>query len=223
VAHLRRRRTEWVVSQQVHPKHCGELADSPPDPSVTDDADRCAVQVTHGNLAAIRPPAIPHEIGQRPQSLHQMRKQREYTLGDGSGSTPRCDHDRDTPCRGRAEVDVVDTDTGTRDDAQLCGAGEKRGINDGVGPHDRADGIGDVPRAGIGDKCNFLAEDPGDQRPDLRCRVPRLADGRQSRPQPTAIAGVAGSPPNVARGTAGTCCHVPRSLEAAAAARTSAT
>ena len=63
---LRRRRAEWVVRQQVHPERCSELADPPPDPSVADDADRGAVQIAHGNLTAIRPPAVPDEIGQRP-------------------------------------------------------------------------------------------------------------------------------------------------------------
>mgnify|MGYP003557115052 CR=1 FL=1 len=63
---LRRRRAEWVVRHQVHSERCGEVPDPPPDPSVADDADHGTVQVTHGNQAAIRPPAVPDEIGRRP-------------------------------------------------------------------------------------------------------------------------------------------------------------
>ena len=59
---------------------------------------------------------------------------------------------------------MVDTDTGACEDAQPWRAREKRGIDDGVGTNDRADGVGDVLRAWIGDERNLLAEDPSDQR-----------------------------------------------------------
>ena len=118
---------------------------------------------------------------------------------------------------------MVDTDTGACDDAQPWRAREKRGIDDGVGTDDRADGIGDVLRAWIGDERNLLAEDPSDQRRiygaechdhrtvdnhDLTRSQWRVSPGRRRMSHPA---------------TAGTCCHVPRSVEAAAAAMTSAT
>ena len=59
---------------------------------------------------------------------------------------------------------MVHTDPGAGDDTQPWSAREKRGINDGVGPNYRADGIGDVLFAWICDEGNFLAEDPSDQR-----------------------------------------------------------
>ena len=61
---------------------------------------------------------------------------------------------------------MIDTDTGACDDAQPGGAHEKRGIDNGVGTNDRADGIGDILLAWIGDERNLLAEGPGDQ-----CRI----------------------------------------------------
>jgi hypothetical protein len=42
------------------------------------------------------------------------------------------------------------------------GAREKRGIDDRVGTDDRADCIGNIWFAWIGDKRNFIAEDAGD-------------------------------------------------------------
>ena len=58
---------------------------------------------------------------------------------------------------------MVHTHPGAGDDKQPCGAREKPGINDGVGPNDRADGVGDVLFAWICDEGDFLAEDPSDQ------------------------------------------------------------
>ena len=103
------------------------------------------------------------------------------------------------------------------------GARAKRGIDDGFGTHDRADGIGDILRVRIGDECDLLAEDVSDQR---RIYAAERHDHRtvdSHPPHPLTVADVAGSLPNVAAGTAGTCCQVPRSAEAAAAAMTSAT
>jgi hypothetical protein len=57
---------------------------------------------------------------------------------------------------------MVDTHAGAREDAQPWSAREKRGIDDRVGTDDRADGIGDVRFAWIGDKRNVIAEDAGD-------------------------------------------------------------
>jgi hypothetical protein len=93
-----------------------------------------------------------------------MQGQRKHTLSYSSGSAARRDDDRDASSGGRREIDVVHTDPGAGDDTQPRGAREKRGINDGVGPNDRADGVGDVLFAWICDKGNFLAEDPIDQR-----------------------------------------------------------
>jgi hypothetical protein len=57
---------------------------------------------------------------------------------------------------------MVDTHAGAREDAEPWGAREKRGIDDRIGTDDRADGIGDVRFAWIGDKRNVIAEDAGD-------------------------------------------------------------
>ena len=59
---------------------------------------------------------------------------------------------------------MVNTNPSACDDAQPWGTREKRGINDGVGPDDRADGVGDVLVAWIGNEGNLLAEDSSDQR-----------------------------------------------------------
>jgi hypothetical protein len=91
-----------------------------------------------------------------------MQGQREHTLSYSSGSTAWRDDDRDAPCGGRLEIDVVDTDTGACEDAEPRGACEKLGIDDGIGTDDRADCIGDVRFAWIGDKRNLIAEDVGD-------------------------------------------------------------
>src|SRR4249919_1938528 len=93
-----------------------------------------------------------------------MQGQREHTLGHSSGSTAWGDDDRDAPCGGRLEIDVVDTDTGAREDTQPRRAGEKRGIDDGGGTDDGADSAGDVLFAWIGDELNLDAKDPSDQR-----------------------------------------------------------
>jgi hypothetical protein len=148
----------------MHPECCGKFADPTPNPSVADDADRGAVQVTHGNLTAIRPSSVPDEIGRRPQSLEKMQGQREHTLGYSSGSTARSDDDRDASSGGRPEIDVLDTDARASDDTQPWGAREKCGIDKSVGTDDRAHGIGDVLCAWIGDESDLLAEDPSDQR-----------------------------------------------------------
>jgi hypothetical protein len=146
----------------VHSERSGKLTDAPPDPSIADDADRGAIKITQGKLAAICPPPLPDQFGRRPLSLDQMQGQREHALGHGSCSAARCNHDRNASCRGRLEIHVVDTNTGAREDAQPWGAREKRGIDDRVGTDDRADCIGDVRFAWIGDKRNFIAEDAGD-------------------------------------------------------------
>ena len=147
-----------------------------------------------------------------------MQGQREHTLGYSSGSTAWRNDDRNASYCGRRQIDVVDTDTGPCDDAQPWGAREKRGIDNGVGTDYRADGIGEILRAWIGDECDFVAEDPSDQRRihGAECHDHRRVDNHD----PTrALWRVSGSP-NVAPATAGTCCHVPRSAEAAAAAMT---
>ena len=153
-------------------------ADPPPDPPVADDADRRAVQVTHGKMAAIRPAAMPDEIGRRPQPLDEMQGQREHTLGYRPRSAARRDDDRNASCRGRWEIDVIDTNTGACDDAQPWGAREKPGIDDGVGTDDRPDGVGDVACAWFGDERNLFAEDPGDQRriDGAKCHNHRTVD-----------------------------------------------
>jgi hypothetical protein len=92
-----------------------------------------------------------------------MQGQRKHTFGYSSGPAARRDHDRDASAGGRQEIDMVHADPGAGDDTQPCGAREKRSINDGVGPNDRADGVGDVLLAWICDEGNFLAEDPSDQ------------------------------------------------------------
>ena len=93
-----------------------------------------------------------------------MQGQCEHPFGHSSRATARRDHDRDAPCCGRLEIDVVDADTGACEDTQPRGASKKRGIDDGVGTNDRAGGVGDVLFAWIGDKLNLLAKDPSDQR-----------------------------------------------------------
>jgi hypothetical protein len=92
-----------------------------------------------------------------------MQGHREHTLGYGSGSTPGRDHDRDASCRGRRKIDVIDTDTSACDDAQPGSAREERGIDDGVGTDDRADSIGSLLFAWIGDERYFISEDASDQ------------------------------------------------------------
>jgi hypothetical protein len=57
---------------------------------------------------------------------------------------------------------MVDTHAGAREDPEPWGAREKRSIDDRIGTDDRADGIGDVRFAWIGDKRNVIAEDVGD-------------------------------------------------------------
>ena len=152
-----------------------------------------------------------------------MQGQREHTLGHRSGPTAWRDDYRDASCCGRHEIDVIDTDPSACENAQPWGALEKRCIDDDVGPHDRADGLGDVLWGGIGDESDVLAKDPSDQRwiHGAECHHHRTLD--RHSPHPLAVTAAAGSPPNVARGTTGTCCHVPLSLEAVAAAMTSAT
>jgi hypothetical protein len=93
-----------------------------------------------------------------------MQRQRKHTLGYSSGSTPRRDDDRNASSGGRREIDVVYTDPGAGDDTQPWGARKKRGINDGVGPNDRADGVGDILFAWIGNERNLLAEHTSNQR-----------------------------------------------------------
>ena len=107
-----------------------------------------------------------------------MQGQCEHPLGHSSRATARRDHDRDAPCGGRLEIDVVDADTGACEDAQPRGASKKRGIHDGIGPDDRADSVGDVLFAWIGDERNFLAEDTSDQRriDGAKCHDHRTVD-----------------------------------------------
>jgi hypothetical protein len=115
-----------------------------------------------------------------------MQGQRKHTLGYSSGATAGRDHDRDAACCGRLKIHVVDTDTRPCDDAQPWGAGEKRGIDNGIRTHDRADGVSDVVRAWIWDERNLLAEDASDQRRiyGAECHDHRTVDNHElTRPR----------------------------------------
>jgi hypothetical protein len=57
---------------------------------------------------------------------------------------------------------VVQADTGACEDAEPWGTREKRGIDHGVGSHDRTHGVGDVLFVWIGDERNVIAEDASD-------------------------------------------------------------
>jgi hypothetical protein len=91
-----------------------------------------------------------------------MEGECKHALGHSSSASTRRNHHRDASRRGRREINVVNTDTGAREDAQPWGALEKRGIDDRVGTDDRTDGIGDVLLARIGDESNVIAEDASD-------------------------------------------------------------
>jgi hypothetical protein len=91
-----------------------------------------------------------------------MEGECKHALGHSSSASTRRNHHRDASRRGRREINVVNTDTGAREDAQPWGALEKRGIDDRVGTDDRADGIGDIRFAWIGDKRDVIAENAGD-------------------------------------------------------------
>src|SRR5215213_9361397 len=93
-----------------------------------------------------------------------MQGQSEHTLGDRSGTTTWRDHYRYPSFCCLREIDVIDTDASACENAQTWVALEKRCIDDDVGPHDRADGVGDVLWGGIGDESDVLAKDPSDQR-----------------------------------------------------------
>jgi hypothetical protein len=108
-----------------------------------------------------------------------MQGQCEHPLGHSSCATARSDHDGDASRGGRLEIDVVDADTGAREDAEPRGASKKRGIHDGIGPYDGADSAGNVLFAWIGDEQDFIAEDTSDQRriDGTKCHNHRTVDG----------------------------------------------
>jgi hypothetical protein len=160
---LGRRRADRVVGQQPHAERLGELADSLPNSPVADDAHRRALQITDRHCDPFRPPALADEFGQRRQTLDQVQCQREYSLGDCASPAARRDDDWDASAGCRGEVDEVDADTGTCEDAQPRSPVQEGCVDDGVRSHDRTDGTGEVVRAGIGDQGEAGAENVGDQ------------------------------------------------------------
>ena len=103
---------------------------------------------------------------------------------------PGRDDDGDAAAGRLGDVDPVDADAGARQDPQLRHPVEGDSVDDGVGPHDRADRDGEVVRAGFGDEANAGGRCPDDEvrsdRPRGRrrraaCRVAHVASPRAAR------------------------------------------
>jgi hypothetical protein len=76
---------------------------------------------------------------------------------------------------------MIDTDAGACQDTQPWSPGQKRGIDYGVGTHNRSSSVGDVDFAWFGNEGNLLTEDPSHQRRvyGAECHDERTVDGHE--------------------------------------------
>jgi len=87
----------------------------------------------------------------------------EDALGDGAGASSRGHHHRDAAGGGRVQVDQVRPDAGPGEHPHPRRPVEERGVDHGVGAHDRALGDRQVVLGGFGDEVDVIAEHAGDQ------------------------------------------------------------
>jgi hypothetical protein len=98
------------VRQDARAQHGRDLPEPAPDPAVSDDAERGAVEIAKRDFLPPPPAAVPYELRERAQALEEVEDERERPLGDGTRPRVRRYDDRDVATRGGRQVDRVDAD-----------------------------------------------------------------------------------------------------------------
>jgi len=210
-AHVGRRLADRVIGQDPHPERRPQRRGPLADAAVADHAQGGVPQVPDRDVGALGPAALAHQRGERAESLDQVQRHADRTLGHRRGTGARRDHHGDAPAGGGGHVDQFDAHSGAGDDRERGGLVEQGLVDPGVRADDGARGNPQVGRAGIGDEPAVPVEHPGHQRGVDRAEShhDRQMSGHWACPK-------------VAPDTGVTLCQAPSRAEAAVAEMTSA-
>ncbi len=133
---------EWVVADEFHAEAARAAGNLQTDASEADDAELFATQL--GTLQGFFLPlgGVHGGVGARDTARHGDHES-DGKLGDRDCIGPGGVHDDDAGVGGGIDVDVVDSDARTTNDAQLRRGGQQLGVDLHGGADDERVGIGE--------------------------------------------------------------------------------
>lgn len=157
-----------VVGHDLHAEGRHPLGDQDADAAEADDAEGLLAELDARVLVPLPLAVLQGGVGLR-DVAGGGDEQTAGELGGGDDVGGRGVHDHHAGLGGGGDVDVVETDTGARDDLQLLGGGDRLGVHLGGGA--------DEDRVDVDDRGEQLGAVGAVDVPDLEVRTERVHRG----------------------------------------------